>query len=105
MKATLPLKEYVTLQMGNEHAPVSMQELFKPFEPESETKGEPDEVLVMGNIIESLESEFTEDDFIDPIDVAATAYSLGYEEAAYFLDDTPWLSNQETHKSSGELLH
>ena len=105
MKSTLPLKDYVNSLLGCEHNPVSMEELFRPFEPDTATKGNPDEALVMGNIIEGLQSEFTTDDMIDPIDVAATAYSLGYEEAAYFLDDTPWLSNQETAKNSTELLH
>ena len=105
MKSTLPLKDYVNSLSGNEHTPVSMEELLRPFEPDTATKGNPDEALVMGNIIESLQNEFTTEDMIDPIDVAATAYSLGYEEAAYFLDDTPWLSNQETPKNPAELLH
>ena len=104
MKPNLRLRDYLDAQLGREHTTVSLGELMKPFGMD-DLGGDPDICLRMGSITENLKDEFCDDDFIDPIDVAAIAYSLGHEESAHFLDGTTCHHRKQTIQPNLMQLH
>lgn len=89
MSMTLRLKDYLKLQTGRESASVSMDTLLLPFG--LSFQGEPSDDLMLGLVLEELCCEFSNNDFIDPIDVASSALGLGYNQASNFLDEAPLL--------------
>ena len=95
------LKDYLHANLGKESLPVSMQELLNPFG--FQYKGDRDDKLNMGLVLENLETEFNRNDWIDPIDVATSALTLGYNDADPFLDEAPWLIVQ-ANQNGGDYV-
>lgn len=92
MRLSLRLREYTDAFIGTEHAPVSMELILEPFG--FFYHGDPDSSLLVGIFLQALSLEFEESEWLDPIDVAAAAVSLGYEAALGFMDEAPWLMTQ-----------
>lgn len=92
MKLALPFKDYLKAMRGQEHHPLCLNLLLRPFGI-SASDGL-DEGLLAGHVLDQLAMEFKEMDLVDPLDVAAACLHLGYEDAEDFLTDGPWLMTQ-----------
>lgn len=92
MRLAMKLEDYLDAFLGSEQVPVSLGLILQPFG--FFYTSDPDASLLTGLFLMSLTSEYQKDDWIDPVDIASSALSLGYEPAHYFLEEAPWLMRQ-----------
>ena len=87
MHLSMPLKDYLIAQRGHEAELVSMERLLAPFGIYFHSTQ--DSSLPLGLVCEDLDSSFSKLDLIDPMDVATSAFALGYDDASLFLEEAP----------------
>ena len=89
---SLKLKHYVSQMLDNSNDALGLRLMLKPFN--IEVNGELSHYLVVGHLLDDLIDQLGEDAVVDPLDVAASAWELGYEPAKQFLEDGPVLIYQ-----------
>ena len=88
----MKLEDYLDALKGKEKAPICLSLILKPFG--FFYKSEPDPNLLTGLFLSCLTSEYNKEEWVDPIDIASMALTLGYEQAGYFLKEAPFLVGQ-----------
>ena len=89
VKITIPRDEYLHELAGVSNARLTLAHLLAPFGLENESA--PCEHLLVGHAADEIAETFASTDQVDPLDVAACAYEIGYEEAGDFLEIGPSL--------------
>ena len=84
MKPGIKLKDYCAALAGQEHEPVSLALLMLPFGITLPVIA--DQSLLLGLVLDALAEDFDGDEWVAPLDVAATAASLGHADAARLSD-------------------
>ena len=67
---------------------MSLQLILSPFDIDK-IQEDPCTFLVLGHLLEAILEEFEENAFVDPLDIATTAFGLGFSPAEKFLDEGP----------------
>ena len=96
MQLFLKLRDYMDAMHGSKHLPLDLSLILEPFG--ISYNGEPDDCINIGMFLPVLTIDFNEDDWIDPIDVAQSAASLGYSPAEVFIERAPSLMTHAVKK-------
>lgn len=102
---SLKLKYYVSQMLDYSNDSLSLSLMLKPFN--IEASGEVSHYLVIGHLLDDLIDQLGEESVVDPLDIAASAWELGYEPAKQFLEEGPVLIFQlfrADFETSGELV-
>ncbi len=95
---TLKFSDYIGAFKGAEQSLVSMDIMLAPFGLSFASKS--DKSTLLGWVLDDLSTQFSENDQIDPIDVASSAFALGYDDAERFLKFAPQLICQAIRSSA-----
>ena len=102
MKISMRLEEYLDSLRGSNDTPVSLKLILEPFG--FYYPSDPDMHLSARVFCESLTAEYEMNEWVDPVDIAPSAMDLGYEPAAPFLEEAPWLMVQATKRGHISLV-
>jgi hypothetical protein len=89
MRLSMPFKDYVKLLKGWSNAPLTLNRITLPFGIISDSVES--STLLVGHVLEDLMTRLTAEQAVDCIDVVASAYELGHEQAGPFLDKAPYV--------------
>lgn len=90
MLYSLPLRIYLMQMKAYSNDPVTLDKLLEPFRISTGEKQD-HHFLLVGYILDDLADQKKLTDAIDPLDVASSAWELGYEPAKKFLEQAPFL--------------
>lgn len=82
----LPLKHYLKHLKPLSNEPLSIKKLMSPFGLLLDDLKD-HEFLLVGHVLDDLADQKSENDMIDPVEVASSAWELGYEPAKTFLEN------------------
>ena len=100
MQLDMPLQTYAAMLQNTLNTAVSLELLLQPFKISAAGPRSVD--LLVGHIIDDLYERLGADAIIDPIEVASSAWELGYDAAGDFLEHGPYLIYQLV-MDSGDL--
>ena len=103
MKLAMPFREYLDFLRGHCNAPLTLNRITLPFGIISDS--EESTTLLVGHIIEDLAERLEADQNVDCVDVLASAYDLGHEQAGTFLDEVPYLIYRLSQEQGAKGLH
>lgn len=93
MNFSLTFKSYLGELENFANEPLSLELMMLPFK--LSVSAIPSGDLLMGHFLDALFEEYEQNQKLDPMDVAALAYDLGYDSAGIFLDEAPNLIFQK----------
>lgn len=85
---SMTLRDYIKMQKNESNHPLSLASILKPFGIGTDCQIESPDLLT-GHVIDELNDIFSPFTTIDPLDVAAAAWELGFDPANQFLDEGP----------------
>ncbi|MCX6105056.1 MAG: hypothetical protein NTY08_04400 [Proteobacteria bacterium] len=103
MKLSMPFKQYLAFLKGYSNSPLTLNRLTLPFGIISDA--EESTGLLVGHVLDDMASRLGADEAVDAIDAVATAYDLGHEKAAEFLDQAPYIMSRMAKELGVSQIH
>ena len=86
---SMTLQRYIDILNSHANQELTLKTLTCPFGISSSDT--PSEFLLIGHVLDDLLEKMKPSQMIDCLDVATSAYELGYDPAGDFLDEAPWI--------------
>lgn len=103
MKLSMTFCDYLDILKGHSNSPLTLNRITLPFGIISDS--DESHTLLVGHILEDLSEKHETNQPIDCIDVLASAYDLGHEQAGHFLEEAPYIISKLAQEMGLTKLH